>query len=92
VSVTIVAPFSGLPENLGSRVREYGNTFAAEFAVMASQIITYRLAHFPGKPGFSEYAVARRAISTIHPVAILGLGVAPLRHTFRDAYEPGKGR
>jgi O-antigen/teichoic acid export membrane protein len=63
------------------QVREYGPTFATEFAVMASQIVVYKLAaHYLGNQGFSEYAVARRAISTIYPLGLLGLGVALPRY------------
>ena len=57
--------------------REYSSTFLTEFAVMASQILVYRLAARDfGKEGFSEYAVARRTVSLLYPVALMGLGVA----------------
>jgi O-antigen/teichoic acid export membrane protein len=57
--------------------REYAPTFLTEFAVMASQILVYKLAaHDFGKQGFSEYAVARRTVSLLYPVALMGLGVA----------------
>jgi O-antigen/teichoic acid export membrane protein len=57
--------------------REYSPTFVVEFAVMASQILVYKLAaHDFGKQGFSEYAVARRTVSLLYPVALMGLGVA----------------
>jgi O-antigen/teichoic acid export membrane protein len=57
--------------------REYSPTFLTEFAVMASQILVYKLAaHDFGKQGFSEYAVARRTVSLLYPVALMGLGVA----------------
>ncbi len=63
------------------QIRDYGPTFATEFAIMASLIFTYKLAaHFLGKQGFSEYAVARRVISTIYPIALLGFGVAMPRY------------
>lgn len=61
----------------GGVVREYGSTFLTEFVVMTSQIAVYKLAAlYLGTQGFSEYAVARRTISLIYPVALLGLGVA----------------
>jgi O-antigen/teichoic acid export membrane protein len=44
-------------------------------------MLAYKLAaHYFGKQGFSEYAVARRAISTIYPVCLLGMGVALPRY------------
>jgi O-antigen/teichoic acid export membrane protein len=63
------------------QIKEYAPTFLTEFAVIGSQIVVYKLAaHFLGKEGFSEYAVARRAISTIYPVALLGFGVGLPRY------------
>lgn len=68
--------------------RDYGSTFVTEFAVMASQIIVYKLAAlYLGTQGFAEYAVARRTISLIYPVALLGLGVALPRYV---AYANGQ--
>jgi len=62
-------------------VREYGPTFATEFGVLASQIVTYKLAaHFLGKQGFSEYALARRTVSLIFPIPVLGLAVGLPRY------------
>ncbi|MGB8591720.1 MAG: lipopolysaccharide biosynthesis protein [Candidatus Acidiferrales bacterium] len=67
-----------------AHAREYAPTFAAEFAVLGCQIVAYKLAaHFLGHQGFSEYAVARRAISTLYPVCLLGLGVALARSIAR---------
>jgi O-antigen/teichoic acid export membrane protein len=58
-------------------VREYSSTFLTEFALMASQILVYKLAARDfGKQGFSEYAVARRTVSLLYPVMLMGLGVA----------------
>ncbi|MGB9460583.1 MAG: lipopolysaccharide biosynthesis protein [Candidatus Acidiferrum sp.] len=63
------------------QICDYGPTFATEFTVMASQIVAYKLAaHFLGKQGFSEYALARRAISTIYPIALLGFAVGLPRY------------
>lgn len=60
-----------------AQAREYSSTFLTEFAVMASQILVYKLAARDfGKEGFSEYAVARRTVSLLYPVALMGLGVA----------------
>jgi O-antigen/teichoic acid export membrane protein len=81
VSVTVTAPFSSITEHLGSHVREYGGTFATEFTVLACQLLTYKLAaHFLGKTGFAEYAVARRTISILYPIVLLGLGVGLPRY------------
>jgi O-antigen/teichoic acid export membrane protein len=43
--------------------------------------LTYKLAaHFLGKTGFAEYAVARRTISILYPVVLLGLAVGLPRY------------
>ncbi|HJZ62913.1 MAG TPA: lipopolysaccharide biosynthesis protein, partial [Candidatus Acidoferrum sp.] len=78
--------------NLHSHVREYGGTFATEFTVLACQLLTYKLAaHFLGKDGFSEYAVARRTISMIYLVPLLGITVALPRY-IAHAIGGGHGR
>ena len=60
---------------------EYFTTFLTEFLVMASQLITYKLAaHQLGKSGFSEYALARRTVSLLFPVPVLGLSVGLPRY------------
>ena len=82
------ARFSWIAANLGSHAREYGGTFATEFTVLACQLLTYKLAaHFLGKTGFAEYAVARRTISILYPIVLMGLGVALPRYT---AYAVGR--
>jgi O-antigen/teichoic acid export membrane protein len=59
----------------------YGSTLLTESAILASQLIAYRLAaSYLGKEGFSEYALARRTISLLQPAAILGLGVGIPRY------------
>src|ERR1700674_64004 len=73
--------FSWISEAMQSHAREYGSTFATEFTVLACQLLTYKLAaHFLGKTGFAEYAVARRTISLIYPVPLLGVAVALPRY------------
>jgi O-antigen/teichoic acid export membrane protein len=63
------------------QIKEYAPTFVTEFAVMASQIITYKLAaYYLGKQGFSEYALARRTVSLIFPIPVLGLAVGLPRY------------
>ena len=60
---------------------EYFTTFLTEFLVMASQLITYKLAaHQLGKSGFAEYALARRTVSLLFPVPVLGLSVGLPRY------------
>jgi len=76
-----------------AQIREYGPTFLTEFAVMASQIVVYKLAaHYLGKEGFSEYAVARRTISTVCPIALLGFGIGLPRYLAISAGEDLAGR
>jgi O-antigen/teichoic acid export membrane protein len=66
------------------QIREYLPTFVTEFAVLISQLLTYKLAaHLLGPGGFSEYALARRTIMLIYPVAMLGLGVGLPRYIGR---------
>jgi O-antigen/teichoic acid export membrane protein len=61
--------------------RAYRSTFLTEFAVMASQILVYKFAaHYLGRTGFSEYALARRTVSLIFPVPVLGLAVGLPRY------------
>jgi O-antigen/teichoic acid export membrane protein len=70
-----------LSEGARAQIKEYAPTFLTEFAVMASQIVAYKLAaYFLGKQGFSEYAVARRIVATMYPLALLGFGVALPRY------------
>ena len=64
-----------------SHGREYATTFLTEFAVMASQIVAYKLAaHYLGKEGFSEYALARRTVTLLVPIPVFGLAVALPRY------------
>src|SRR5215467_10073805 len=82
---TIVATRSRGVRALGRGIfqegREYASTFLTQFADLGCQVLAYKLAaHYFGKQGFSEYAVARRAITTIYPVCLLGLGVALPRY------------
>lgn len=87
--VALPARFSGIGANLNSYLREYGGTFATGFAVLACQLMTYKLAaHFLGKTGFAEYALARRTISLLYPVVLLGLGVGLPRYV---AMAAGRG-
>src|SRR6266851_1795919 len=88
-SVGASSPFTWIAEGLSSHAREYGGTFATEFTVLACQLLTYKLAaHFLGKTGFAEYAVARRTISILYPIVLLGLGVGLPRYV---AIAAGRG-
>jgi O-antigen/teichoic acid export membrane protein len=83
------ARLSWITQNLGSHILEYGGTFATEFTVLACQLLTYKLAaHFLGTTGFAEYAVARRTISILYPIVLLGLGVGLPRYV---AMAAGRG-
>lgn len=73
--------FPWLSDTAWRQVKEYAPTFLTEFAVMGSQIVSYKLAaHFLGRQGFSEYALARRTISLIFPIPVLGLAVGLPRY------------
>lgn len=77
-----------IDEGMIKQGREYYSTFATEFTVMGSQILVYKLAaHFLGTQGFSEYAVARRTLSLLNPLTLLGMGVALPRYV---AFAAGK--
>lgn len=61
--------------------RDYIYTFIAEFIVLFSGLIVYKLAvNVLGKMGFSEYAISKRAISFAQPVLLMGLGVGIPRY------------
>src|ERR1700730_9978680 len=81
---SLISRGPGLPFASGEaaeQIREYLPTFVTEFAVLISQVVAYKLAaYFLGPNGFSEYAVARRTIMLIYPVAMLGLGVGLPRY------------
>jgi len=63
------------------QLEEYWPTLATEFTVILAQIVAYKLAaHFLGKNGFAEYAVARRAATLISPLPLLGLAVGLPRY------------
>jgi len=81
--------FRAFAQELLGHGREYGATFITEFAVMASQIILYKLAaHYLGSSGFAEYALSRRTISMLFPIPILGLSVGLTRYI---GFSNGKG-
>jgi O-antigen/teichoic acid export membrane protein len=64
-----------------AQIKEYAPTFLTEFIVMASQVLVYKLAaRYLGKEGFTEYALARRTLSLIVPIPVLGLSVGLPRY------------
>ncbi len=70
--------------------RDYVTTFLTEGAVIASYLLVFRLvAQHLGSTGFGEYAVARRTLSFLSPLAVLGLDVAIARYV---AYAIGRRR
>lgn len=74
------AEATGTPKRFAS-LRTYGATFATEFFVMAAQVLLYKFAAaWLGQTGFSEYALARRVLSFLQPLTMLGLGVGLPRY------------
>lgn len=60
--------------------RDYITTFAAEGVVIVCYLLTFRLvAAWFGPSGFGEYALSRRALSLLAPLAVLTLDVAIAR-------------
>ncbi len=61
--------------------KTYASTLMAELAVMACQLVVYKLAAGSmGKEGFSEYALARRAVALLQPAVMMGQAVAIPRY------------
>lgn len=61
--------------------RDYTFTFLTEYFVLMSQLLVYKLAASAwGTEGFSEYALSRRTLALIQPLALLGFGVALPRY------------
>ncbi len=87
--IAIHGSFPWLNPTTLAHAMEYIPTFCTEFAVMLSQILAYKLAaHYLGKEGFSEYALARRTISLLIPIPMLGLTVGLPRYI---GYSNGRG-
>src|ERR1044071_1494776 len=73
--------FPWLSNGTWEQAKEYAPTFLTEFTVMASQILVYKLAAYSlGKAGFAEYALARRTVSLIFPIPVLGMSVGLPRY------------
>ena len=62
--------------SFADQAREYIPTFGTEFSILLSQVLAYKFAaHYLGEHGFALYAVARRTISLLVPIPLLGLSV-----------------
>jgi O-antigen/teichoic acid export membrane protein/predicted O-methyltransferase YrrM len=60
--------------------RDYLTTFATEVVVILSYLLAFRVvATHLGANGFAEYALSRRTLSFVSPLAIIGLDVAVAR-------------
>jgi len=60
--------------------REYATTFATAGAVIVSYLLVFRIvASHLGTAGFGEYALARRTLSLLAPLALLGCDLAIAR-------------
>lgn len=80
-ALPIRSRLSWIRDAVQAHAREYGGTFATEFVVLACQLLVYKLAaHFLGRAGFSEYAVARRTVALVYPIPLLGVAVALPRY------------
>src|SRR5712691_2265044 len=82
----------------GDLRRDYVTTFLTEVLVITSYLVAFRLvAVHLGQNGFGEYALSRRTLSLVSPLAVLGLDVAIARfvayamgrRTGREAGYPG---
>jgi O-antigen/teichoic acid export membrane protein/predicted O-methyltransferase YrrM len=82
----------------GDLRRDYVTTFLTEVLVITSYLVAFRLvAVHLGQNGFGEYALSRRTLSLVSPLAVLGLDVAiarfvayaMVRRTGREAGYPG---
>src|SRR5438045_761968 len=74
--------------------RDYATTFLTEVLVIASYLVAFRLVavHF-GQSGFGEYALSRRTLSLISPLAVVGVDVAIARYVaYALAQRSGKER
>src|SRR5258708_5739681 len=78
--------------------RDYVTTFLTEVLVITSYLVAFRLvAVHLGQNGFGEYALSRRTLSLVSPLAVIGLDVAVARfvayamgrRTGREAGYPG---
>src|SRR5205823_1986144 len=58
----------------GDLRRDYATTFLTEVMVIAAWLVAFRLVavHF-GQSGFGEYALSRRTLSLISPLAVVGV-------------------
>ena len=68
--------------------RAYVETFATQVLVALSYLLVFRVvAHQLGTTGFGEYALSRRTLALLSPLAVLNTDVALARFV---AYSRGK--
>lgn len=68
--------------------RHYTTTFLSEALVIGSYLLTFRLVAVRlGVEGFGEYALSRRALSLLLPVALVGVDMAIARRLARADVE-----
>lgn len=74
--------------------RDYATTFFTELLVLSSGLIVYRLvAQQQGPIAFAAYALARRTLTLILPLCVVGLDVALARYVaFADKTTPAIAR
>jgi O-antigen/teichoic acid export membrane protein len=66
------------------QAREYIPTLITELSILLSQLLVYKFAaYYLGHHGFALYAVARRTISLLVPLPLLGLSVGLPRYIGR---------
>jgi O-antigen/teichoic acid export membrane protein len=71
--------------------KKYIITFIAEFLVMISGILVYKLAaHSLGNIGFSEYALSRRTVNLLQAALLMGLGVGIPRYVAYSSQSSAK--
>lgn len=71
---------------------DYLFTFITEFTVLLAGVLVYKFAMtYLSEIGFSEYTLSRRAMSFIHPVLILGMGVGIPRYLAFNSTDKLKG-
>src|SRR5690349_3870753 len=87
---TRALPITFMRRAAGIVSRPYVITFAATAIVMLAYLISFRVARSAfGIEGFSEYALARRTLSLITPVAVLGADYATARYVAYVSAEGG---
>jgi O-antigen/teichoic acid export membrane protein len=85
VSVTPTSPAlmngtSGAQSSMGSLRRDYATSFLAEGLFIGSYLLTFKVVALRmGGVGFGEFALTRRMLTVLAPVAVLGVDMAIAR-------------